>query len=230
MEKIYTIPVNEAFEAAPSSDCKCPFCLLYKKLQDDNIEIILGASMMEPDIRIKTNQQGFCDRHYAIMRKRNRLLGMALMLESHFTEVEGLLDLPIAPDGKAEAKKSLAALETSCYICSRIEKNISAMFKTAVYLYEKDADFLKKFDAVEHFCIPHYRRFVATAKKRMPKKVFADFYNRARDKEKAYVSALKSDVSWFAKKFDYRYDKEPWYNSKGSVDRAIRLLCGDTED
>jgi hypothetical protein len=50
------IPVNEAFDAVGERpECGCPFCVLYKKLQNDEIDIILGASMMEPDIRIKTN-------------------------------------------------------------------------------------------------------------------------------------------------------------------------------
>ena len=30
-EKIYTIPVNDAF----SSDCECPICSMYKALEDD---------------------------------------------------------------------------------------------------------------------------------------------------------------------------------------------------
>ena len=48
-EHIYTIPVNEAFE---DESGKCPFCLLYEKLQEDELSLILGASMMEPDVRI----------------------------------------------------------------------------------------------------------------------------------------------------------------------------------
>ena len=53
MEQIYTIPVNEAFDAVSEKpELGCPFCMLYRKLQDDELDIILGASMMEPDIRI----------------------------------------------------------------------------------------------------------------------------------------------------------------------------------
>ena len=32
-EKIYTIPVNDAF----SSDCECPICSMYKALEDDAV-------------------------------------------------------------------------------------------------------------------------------------------------------------------------------------------------
>ena len=59
-EKIYTIPVTEAF----SKKSGCPFCALKNKLEDDERELIMGASMMEPDIRIKTNALGFCKRHF----------------------------------------------------------------------------------------------------------------------------------------------------------------------
>ena len=57
MEQIYTIPVNEAFDAsAADSTCGCPMCALYRKLEENELELILGASMMEPDVRIKTNE------------------------------------------------------------------------------------------------------------------------------------------------------------------------------
>ena len=68
MEQIYTIPVNEAFEAsAADPSCGCAFCAMYNKLEENELELILGASMMEPDIRIKTNKQGFCRTHYDMM-------------------------------------------------------------------------------------------------------------------------------------------------------------------
>ena len=88
MEKIYTIPVNEAFEASEADHaCGCPFCTLYRKLENDQLELILGASMMEPDVRIKTNEMGFCKTHYDMMFTRKNRLGMALMLESHLNQL-----------------------------------------------------------------------------------------------------------------------------------------------
>ena len=47
MEQIYTIPVNEAFEAgAADASCGCAFCALYRKLEENELDLILGASMM----------------------------------------------------------------------------------------------------------------------------------------------------------------------------------------
>ena len=89
MEQIYTIPVNEAFEkSAADKSCGCPFCTLFNKLEDNELELILGASMMEPDVRIRTNKEGFCRTHYDMMFARNNRLGMALTLESHLAELK----------------------------------------------------------------------------------------------------------------------------------------------
>ncbi|MGN1128719.1 MAG: DUF6062 family protein, partial [Candidatus Flemingiibacterium sp.] len=42
MEKIYTIPVNEAFEASEADPaCGCPFCTLYRKLEENELDLIL---------------------------------------------------------------------------------------------------------------------------------------------------------------------------------------------
>ena len=65
------------------------------------------------------------------------------------------------------------------------------------------------------------------ASKKMSKKAFADFYEVAHTIELGYTKKLRADVSWFCKKFDYRYDEEPWYDSKDSVYRSVKFLSGD---
>ena len=229
MEQIYTIPVNEAFDAVGAdASCGCPFCVLWRKLQNDEIDIILGASMMEPDIRIKTNEQGFCLSHYGMMLRRRRMLGMGLMLESHLDEVEKKIDGRTLLGSKAQTSiASLEKLNGDCYVCSRIDKNLTAMISTAVYLFESDSDFSPKFKKAPYFCLPHYTKMIDYASKKMSKKVFRDFYDTAHGIQKSYVETLKGDVSWFCKKFDYRYDEEPWYNSKDSVQRSIKFLSGE---
>ena len=226
MEQIYTIPVNEAFDAGMKEGaCACPFCTLYKKLQEDELDIILGASMMEPDIRIMTNKQGFCPTHFKKMLSRKRRLGMGLMLESHLPEVQNRLKG--SPLSRLSSVHSLLALEEDCYVCKRIDKNLSAMIATAVYLYETDDAFRKKFAAQPFFCLPHYRMMIDYAGKKMNKRDFKEFFPVAEKIVSTYLESLQKDVSWFCKKFDYRYDEEPWYNSKDSIERSIRFLSSD---
>ena len=46
-EKIFTIPINEAFDTKDG----CPLCRMRDKLGEQTLECALGAAMMEPAIR-----------------------------------------------------------------------------------------------------------------------------------------------------------------------------------
>ena len=62
---------------------------------------------------------------------------------------------------------------------------------------------------------------------RLQKKKSAAFAKDCSEIVNKYLAELKDDISWFCKKFDYRYDNEPWGNSKDSVERARKFLCAD---
>lgn len=228
MEQIYTIPVNEAFEAAAEDHALgCPVCALHRMLEENELELILGASMMEPDVRIKTNEKGFCKIHYDMMFVRKNRLGMALTLESHLDELRdeirpGLLGAP-----SQKPIKRIAALEDSCYVCSRIDFHFGHMIETVVHLFDKDESFPAKLKSQPYFCLPHYRRLLECANQRLPKKRAAEFANACAAVTEPYFDELRQDVSWFCKKFDYRYNDEPWGNSKDAVERAIKFLRSD---
>ena len=83
MEQIYTIPVNEAFEAGMEDPTRgCPFCRLRDKLAKEEVDRVLGASMMEPDTRQQTNVHGFCGHHLEQLTAAGKRLPLALILES----------------------------------------------------------------------------------------------------------------------------------------------------
>ena len=229
MEQIYTIPVNEAFEAsAKDKACGCPFCTLYNKLEDDELELVLGASMMEPDVRIKTNKEGFCKTHYDMMFVRKNRLGMALTLESHLAELSSeIKDKGFLSKPGDRPMSRISKLEESCYVCRRIEFNFNHMIETAVLLWDTDEEFDAKLKAQPYFCLPHYNRLLSVAAQRLQKKKFAEFEKICADIVNGYISDLNEDISWFCKKFDYRYADEPWYESKDSVERAIKFLRSD---
>lgn len=232
MEQIYTIPVNEAFDASAADHaCGCPMCSLYNRLEEDELGLILGASMMEPDVRQKTNELGFCHRHFGMMFTRKNRLGLGLIIESHMEKVrrdlagEGLAALIGGPG--SDTIKKLGKLEESCYVCGRIEANFARMFDTVLLLWGQDGAFRRKLAAQPYFCLPHYRRLLTLGKSAMSKKEFAEFYNTVSELQRRYAETLSGDVSWFCKKFDYRYQDEPWNNAKDAVERSIRFLSGN---
>ncbi|GHU38308.1 hypothetical protein FACS1894105_12030 [Clostridia bacterium] len=226
IEKIYTIPVNEAWDAKDG----CPVCTLYKKLEANELDIILGASMMEPDIRIKTNEAGFCGTHYNMMFTMKNRLGLALMLETHLSE-------NIVPLIKGGAGQSVAKLfnknaiidkldkqHESCYICARIENSLTKMCETSALLFEREREFREKTAAQPYFCMSHYPMLLKTASYSVSAKTLSEYQQALRDVMYAYAAKLKDDVSWFVKKFDYNYENEPWGDAKDAVERAIKFL------
>ncbi len=225
-EHIYTIPVTEAF-----SDHKgrCPFCALAEKLEHDELDLILGASMMEPEIRRETNENGFCSRHFRKMFGMKNRLGLALMLESHLESLKKEVKTGniFSRDIAAKSVDRIEKLSNTCYVCFRIEDKISKMFTTAAYLYNEEKDFRASFEDVRYFCLPHYREYMLAAKRVLNKEGYAELVRAANGKVTAYLDSLKDDISLFCKKFDYRFDDLPWGESKDSVERSIKFLSGE---
>ncbi|MBR6533938.1 MAG: hypothetical protein IKT65_00045 [Clostridia bacterium] len=228
-EQIYTIPVTEAVDKITSEGiCTCPMCTLYEKLENDELNLILGASMMEPDIRIKTNKEGFCRKHFDMMLGMKNKLGLALMMESHIDQVRKSIfpkDGIFGPKNKCESSiKPLTEHNSSCYICSRVDFHLTKMAETVVFLWNTEEEFAKKFANIPYFCLEHYRLLLQTGLNKLPKNKQNEFYTAISDIEKKYIDSLYDDVSWFCKKFDYRYADEPWGNAKDSVERAVKTL------
>ena len=234
MEQIYTIPVNEAFEEArDEKGYECPFCKLFNKLEKKEVELALGPAMMEPSTRIQTNEKGFCKEHFNQMLEKNNRLSLALILESHIDTIKGRMKGNFLSNlTGTQTKKSIKtanSLGKSCYICERIEYNFSRMLETAVLLYGYDPEFKQKLRGQKYFCLPHFERFMTLATQKLDKKKQNELSKDVNEIQNAYLEKLRNDVSWFCKKFDYRYDSEPWYDSKDAVERTIRFLSSGVD-
>lgn len=227
-EHIYTIEINEAFDR---KDGACPFCHIFAKLEDAELDLILGASMMEPEIRRITNKKGFCVRHYQRMFPRKNRLGMALTLESHLDELKQEIKPGgfLARDPAEKSVKRAEELERTCYICDRIEEKFHRVMVNTADLHCEESDFRKKFNEQTQFCLPHYKTLLRTAIKCLDKKAYAAIAEDAVKIQSTYLEKLKDDVTWFCKKFDYNYENEPWYDAKDAVERSIRFLSGNIE-
>ena len=228
MEKNYTIPINLAFEAgAEDKKCGCPMCSLYRTLEENQLDTILGGAMMEPDVRIKTNEEGFCKIHYDMLLGMKNRLSMALTLESHLIELQkglspsGLAGLFANPVARVER------LEKSCYVCERVNYHFDKMTEVVISLWRSDENFVNKFENQPYFCLPHYHKLVEVAKRMLSKKEAAAFEKQIGGIVNTYLEELSADVSWFCKKFDYRYENEPWGNAKDSIERAVVFLRSD---
>jgi hypothetical protein len=152
---------------------------------------------------------------------------MALTLESHLKELQDDLKDGILGAPGSKPMKRIGELEGSCYVCKRIQYHFEHMAECVVFLWDADEEFGPKLRAQPYFCLPHYKKLLEYGQKRLNKKKMAQFNAEVSKVVRDYMDTLTEDVSWFCKKFDYRYDAEPWYNSKDAVERSIKFLRSD---
>ncbi|MBC7958277.1 MAG: hypothetical protein H7X94_00285 [Vallitaleaceae bacterium] len=233
-EKIYTIPVNDAF----LEPCECPLCAMYEKLEQDMLYFILENSYMEDDIRKETNEAGFCQKHYNDLMHADNRLGVALMLHTHMQKVQkdlqkllksqapGVKKSLFGKQGQAESPITIFAKnhDTSCYICNRIESTFKIYLDTFFYLWKKDESFIIKVKNSQGFCIQHFAQLYTFAPQKLSTSELSDFFKILLPLQEENFQRVVDDLGWYITKFDYRYKDEPWKNSKDAVIRSIKKI------
>lgn len=223
---ITNIPVTEVFEEGDG----CPVCRLRDKLESRAVEYITGAAMMEPDIRIETNRQGFCIDHYRMMLRRRNRLSVALMMESHLAEVDKRIfggPLPIGRTAKRQGK-SAGRMGESCFVCAEVDSAMEKMLATVCRTWEGQRDFRALFERQPCLCLPHFSALLDAAGDTIGKKNQSDFAKAAAKLAQGYLTELRADVHHFCEMYDYRNagNNEDWGNSRDSIERAIGYLTG----
>ncbi len=175
--------------------------------------------MMEPNVRIETNRLGFCFDHFNMMITHGKRLPVALILQSHLEEIRVRVN-SAKPDA---TDRYLSGLEDSCYICSRLDEKMNNVYSNIVYLWKNDEAFRKTFAEQPRFCLPHYRALLRASKDlgRKDRLAFCDALGSVTE---ASLKNLSGDIDWFCKKFDYRFAKEDWKNSKDAIERTVEAL------
>lgn len=222
-DSILTIPVNEIFE----SKSGCPFCTMRNMLEERCVEFIMGDAMMEPDVRIETNKTGFCKTHYDMMLGQKNRLSLALMLSTHLAEIEKNLSARkgLLPSKKAKTSK-VSEVTTSCFICSKVEKQMQRLMVTFFEMYTKSDDFRNLFKSQEKLCLCHYDSLISISSQHLSKKIIGEFTQDCTNLVKKELSTLIEDTVHFTKMFDYRNTGKnaDWGNSRDAIERAINFL------
>ena len=244
---IDTIPI---WDAAKLED-ECLLCALERRTELGEAERYLGASVMEPDTRVRVNERGFCRKHHAMLFTMSNRLGHALMLESHMIENRRRLSeswkaldkageqlenatLGDKFNGKAKAARSavtqaareIQAMAGTCVMCDTIQDNMLRYLHTFFHLYQNDGEFRRKFLEGKGLCLPHIGQLLEVAAEELNGKELGQFVRALARMETENLDRIQEDISWFIKKFDYRYEKEDWKNSKDAVERTVNKTRG----
>lgn len=238
-EKLYTIPVNEGFEA----NDECPFCAMERQAERSAIRYFAGpgASYMEPDVRAATDAQGFCGSHLKKLYDYGNTLGSALMLQTYYAGLlkelhEGLSDYEL-PVKKGLFSRKTSQQESSpywqqlesrlsrCAICEKVEYNMDRYYATFFYLL-KEEDFRDKVLKSKGFCLRHLTRLLKQSEERLPESQKTWFQKEFLPMTEENLLRVKEDLDWLIAKYDYRNAGKPWGNAQDALPRAMQKLRG----
>lgn len=232
-----TIPVLDAYRTG----CECPLCKMRIQSEDSYVDSMLGAAYMEPDCRVRTNEIGFCTRHFDLMYNRRNRLGLALMTHTHMQEViksmEGILagDMPkggfLASLSRSKGDENTAPAKIrarigGCVICDDLNNALNRYAYTIAQLYFTHTEFKQLFESSKGFCLPHLALVLEMAGKTLSAEQTKTFQKKVAEIEIENLKRVEGELEWFTLKFDYRNTDKPWGNSKDAVERGINKLMG----
>lgn len=226
-EKIYTIPINEAME----KDGECPLCIIESRLDEGATDYFLGAAMMECDVRILTNERGFCRGHFAKMLGKKSVLPLALMLQSRLSYVQEKIE-KCAPARKKKlfgkdqgtCYEELSGLTESCAACERVEGQMRACVGNFAYMVVRDEEFRKKFFSSKGVCVKHYAALLPALE---CEGAGSEIIAETKRLETENLARLAEEIDYFTKKFDYRNQDAPWNGTEDSPERCCNKLSGE---
>lgn len=220
-ESIYTIPISEAFEAPGG----CPLCAIRTRLEERWVEYITGPAMMEPEVRIQTNEKGFCRRHYEkTLRQQNRL-SVALMLQTRLEYLKGEIGSP--------PKRGILPPKTEspcgCFICESIDREFGRILENIAVVWARESDFRDLYARQVFICLPDYKRVTAAARQKLRGRDLSGFLKAAAALAGKPLSALKENIDAFCGLYDYRKATEKGAGEKtaDAIEKAIGYLTAD---
>ena len=233
-EKIYTIPVNDAY-ASPEP---CPLCNL-EPMNQKLVDYYLGPALMEPDVG-SAQTKGILDHISMNFTGEDNRLGLGLPCTPywpHNRTINPLLSAgvpaaePISqpPANFRETVTDLADLieqrMDSCVICDRLDCD-GSLHRRDFYRYFVDSTFKNRFDNGDGYCLRHLVLLLRGAARHLNRRQASELLQSLAVMQNRSMETLRDDVEWFTLKFDYRNHHKDWKNSKDALPRAIAKLSG----
>jgi len=204
MPKLEISKVHDAYR----QDGECPLCLLEASAEGALLKSFQHARGMEPEVRVRTNREGFCAGHLRRLYAGESKLGLGLVAHTRLlhllAEVEAALDTAgraaAGRDAKRQAARAAAGLSqlgASCYICGLLRQDRERWIFTILYLWTKDPDFRPVYRASRGFCIPHFAAMTAEAARSMRAERLREWLAESGALLRASLAALDHDLLAF---------------------------------
>ena len=233
--------MKDHLETAPVIDAvrenACPFCQLRDMIEQQTVERYLGGSVMEPDMRIRTNAVGFCRTHHKQLMSLKDYHGYALMMQTRLKTVAA--ELSPAVKGLSGSslfeKKNAAALQKQaiaatqrCLVCENMADTVSRYMDIFMKLYREDEGFRTDFGKGPGVCLYDLPAFLQKAQTHLlPSQRKALFDTLSRQLADTLKTA-QEDLDALCSSFHYGSEHKNNPRIHEALERAVNLLRGKT--
>lgn len=217
---IQTAPIWDAFR----SECDCPMCRLYERVQHRLIKQYVNDAVMEPSSRIKVNARGFCPRHSALLYDGGNKLGVALQFDTRTDHViDEITDAKNAKSAKKLADKLDRELST-CVICDEANEVMERYAYTVAEMFLNERDFPEILKNTNGFCLPHFTLLLRYASH--AGKTQEEYLRVLAARQRDGMRKLCGELERFTRRFDYRSADKQSAGNNDALARAINKLEG----
>ena len=247
---IDTIPLWDAVKA----EAPCPFCAVMANTEATFADRYLHGAVMEPDVRVKVNEKGFCREHWALLYAQRKPLPVSLMLHTHLVQKRpgydkalaglqrtvdkgvGLMDAGAL--GKlnkkgglqgqiAEVAELVAKAQHSCLLCERMETTLARYLNTFCVMFRDETPFAKAIQEGPGFCLPHAADLLRAAPEHLSGKALEKLLSAVISSTRRALEQQEQDLYAYTQLYDYQNAAtQPTPQVRDAVPRAINRLRG----
>ncbi len=230
MPKLEISKVHDAY----AKDGECPLCTLVDAAERWYLESFHGGRVMAPEIRVLTNEKGFCPEHSLRLYRGHNPLGLAAMTHTHLRHQAPALRKALADARNPGRRKAgLAALadrierlRDRCQICDMLADNRDRWAFTIVYLWKHDPEFPARLKSSRGFCLDHLRTVILSAGKQLASADLERFLADVLPLAEAGLERLEAEVLDFTQLFQHTESGQGTEEQRTALSRALQFLTG----
>ena len=231
--QLETIPVWDGVKEGS----ECFLCSLMKQAEEDGVRYYLSSAVMTPEVRVETNEKGFCPHHFHLLAEGGKAQSLGLVMDTYYDEDSRILgpyiDKVIESGNARKALKAVSAFiskaeerGSGCLICSRMEDRLMRYCYTVASLWRDDPEFRSALLASKGFCMHHTAELATRAKETLSGDDLAGFLHDIFSLLKTNLARVKQDDWWLTQMYKSENKDSDWRGCEDAHKRAVYKLVG----
>jgi hypothetical protein len=231
MAKLEISKVHDAYAAGG----ECPLCTLMDGAEKTYLASFRGARVMEPTVRVRTNETGFCPRHYARLYEGENKLGLGLLVHTHLAQslprLRRMLEAARETGKRGslrrkELARGLAEFRDSCFICDMLAEDLRRYAFTIAYLWKNDPAFGGTFRSSRGFCLGHFSAALQAAEAELGGDALSRWTDEAVTLMTGSLERLEREVLAFTRFLHGSVRELGGTEERTALARALQVLAG----